>query len=89
VFHYRDRAARELDLMVEGPDCLLAVEIKAGATFSPDWLRSFAVLRDSALPGMSVRCAVVYGGDVPLRVDDVDVIPWNQLHTMTWPARAR
>ncbi len=45
--HYRDTRGREIDLLIERPDgCLIAVEVKAGATARPSDAKYLVWLRD-------------------------------------------
>ena len=78
LFFWRSHGGLEVDLVLEQGDALTPVEIKSGATVSPDWLRS--VRRWRELAGAAAgRPVIVYGGDQPQQRSDADIIPWRQL----------
>ena len=57
---------------------LAPVEIKSGATVSPDWLRPLR--RWHELAGAAAgRPVIVYGGDQAQQRSDADIVPWRQL----------
>lgn len=77
---FRDRKGTEVDLLVERPGELLAIEIKSGVTFHPDLtasLHAFERLMARASSATPVRKMVVYGGDESLVHGDVEVVPWH------------
>jgi predicted AAA+ superfamily ATPase len=78
VFFWRDNHGTEIDLLFEHGGALHAVEIKSGATFTPDWLRGLDRWRryagaDAAAP------VLVHGGRDSFFVDGVHVLAWNGL----------
>jgi uncharacterized protein len=78
VFFWRDNHGTEIDLMFEHGGALHAVEIKSGATFSPDWLRGLNRWRgyagaDAAAP------VLVHGGRDSFFADGVHVMAWSRL----------
>ena len=78
LFFWRSHGGLEVDLVLEQGQALAPVEIKSGATVSPDWLR--AVRRWRELAGASaVRPVIVYGGDQAQQRSDADIVPWRQL----------
>lgn len=78
LFFWRSHGGLEVDLVLEQGDALTPVEIKSGATVSPDWLRG--VRRWRELAGATAgRPVIVYGGDQPQQRSDADILPWRQL----------
>lgn len=78
VFFWRDNHGTEVDLMFEHGGSLHAVEIKSGATFSPDWLRGLDRWRRYA--GADAGASVlVHGGRDSFFVDGVHVLAWSGL----------
>jgi uncharacterized protein len=80
ISFWRDNHGTEVDLLFEHGGALHAVEIKSGATFSPDWLRGLDRWRryagaDAAAP------VLVHGGRDSFVVDGVHVIAWSRLGT--------
>lgn len=61
LFFWRDGKGNEIDLVVEQGADIAAVEIKAGATISNDWLKGLRSFADK-LPAPPTACALVYGG---------------------------
>ena len=78
LFFWRSHGGLEVDLLLERGQVLAPVEIKSGATVSPDWLRR--VRRWRELAGAAAgRPVIVYGGDQPQQRSDADIVPWRQL----------
>jgi predicted AAA+ superfamily ATPase len=82
---YRDQRGLEVDLLVERPADLLAVEAKSGRTPAADFfspLTEFQALMASSPPARGVTPAVVYGGDSRQHRGGGGLVPWNQVHTL-------
>jgi len=78
IFFWRDNHGTEIDLLFEHGGLLHAVEIKSGATFSPDWLRGLDRWRhyagaDAATP------VLVHGGRDSFLAGGAHVLGWRQL----------
>lgn len=78
LFFWRDRSGHEVDLLVESPEGIQAVEIKATATPTADALRGLGHWQALA-GGSGPRPCVVYGGDAPQQRSDFDILPWRML----------
>ncbi len=77
LHYWRGRGGLEVDLVIERPEGLDPVEIKAGATIAGDWFRSLH--RWTELAGESAgRPFLIYGGDQRLERSGVRVLPWHQ-----------
>ena len=78
LFFWRSHGGLEVDLVLEQGQMLAPVEIKSGATVSPDWLRPLR--RWHELAGAAAgRPVIVYGGDQAQQRSDADIVPWRQL----------
>lgn len=81
LYHYRDRAGNEVDLLVERPTNLALVETKAAATPSSRMLDSpRRIRRHLAEAHPDADAYVVYGGDEMQHRSDGTVIPWHEFH---------
>jgi len=78
IFFWRDNHGTEIDLMFEQAGALHAVEIKSGATFSPDWLRGLDRWRRYA-GAAAASPVLVHGGRDSFFVDGVHVLAWSKL----------
>jgi hypothetical protein len=75
---WRDRSGHEVDLLVESPEGIQPVEIKATATPTADALRGLEQWR--TMTGQpEPRPCLIYGGDTPQRRTESDIIPWRLL----------
>ena len=78
IYFWRDNHGTEIDLLFEYEGRLHAVEIKSGATFSPDWLQ--ACQRWQRYAGAVAAAPVlVYGGRDSYMVNGVHVMAWHKL----------
>ena len=78
LFFWRSHGGLEVDLVLEQGQALTPVEIKSGATVSPDWLRPLRRWRDLAGDAAG-HPVIVYGGDHAQQRSDADIVPWRQL----------
>ncbi len=75
LFFWRDQTGHEIDLLIEAGEALYPVEIKAGATVSPDMLESLRWwCRLAGRPPESAT--LVYGGSEAYSRERVRVRPW-------------
>ena len=78
IYFWRDNHGTEVDLLFEHEGKLHAVEIKSGATFSPDWLNGCP--RWQRYSGAAAAApVVVYGGRDSYLVNGVHVMAWHML----------
>ena len=79
LYFWRDSAGLEIDLIQEQTGALSAVEIKSGATFSPDWIASLNKWAALAASGnLTTTQTVIYGGNEHYTFKGVTVRPWKQ-----------
>lgn len=77
LYFWRDNIGNEVDLLLEQDGILTLVEVKAGQTFQPSWLRALnTVQRHMAEP---TRNAVLYGGDLTALRTDAQLVSWRDL----------
>jgi predicted AAA+ superfamily ATPase len=80
---YRTEHGAEVDLIIERPSETIALEIKATRNIGEadlSGLRSF-----ERFYGKKHRSIIAYQGDVPLRIGDTEVLPWQtMLATCGW-----
>jgi predicted AAA+ superfamily ATPase len=78
LYFWRDNHGNEIDLVFEHGGALLAVEIKSGATFAPDWLAAGRRWQRYA-GGAAARPVLVYGGNDSYVVDGLQVMAWHRI----------
>ena len=87
LHYWRGRGGLEVDLVIERPEGLDPVEVKAGATIAGDWFGSLR--RWMELAGESAgRPFLIYGGDQMLERSGVRVLPWHQASLVLGPGEA-
>lgn len=76
----RDRKGTEVDVVLERPGEVVAVEVKSGATYHAEQAASLHAFeqqhRRASMPGR-VRKVVVYAGDEAFTDAGVEVVPWH------------
>jgi hypothetical protein len=85
--YFRDRRGSEIDLLLDRPDRLTAVEIKSSRTVASDFfdaLERFAQWATSEAGVDRVDKVLVYGGDRRQRRARGLVIPWSAVSTHRW-----
>jgi hypothetical protein len=85
LFHYREARGPEIDLIINRGRNLAAVEIKSGATISPDFfdnLNLFAHRLSSADNSRTVTQHLVYGGESDQRRSQTQVISWRHVQQL-------
>lgn len=87
LFHYRDATGLEVDLVSGTPRSVILTESKSGATVAGDFTTSVDRLarglreRDSDL---TVTTRVIYGGAMPHKRGDTEIIPWHSIDQSEW-----
>lgn len=75
---YRNQVGDEVDVLFESSGKLHGIEIKSGATFVPDWLKSLRAWRVLARDEVGTQ-TLVYGGDESYERDGVRVVSWRDV----------
>jgi len=82
LYFWRDSKGLEVDLLLDNGISLMPIEIKSGQTLAPDFLTSLK--KWCVLSGTPDRPAVlVYGGDKEFSNDNVSIVPWKNLGSLT------
>ena len=77
LYFFRDSNGLEVDLVLERPEGLALVEIKASQTVAAPLFKGLRTV--SALLGERVKSQhLVFGGDAPQQRTAVQVLPWHQ-----------
>jgi len=77
ISFWRDKTGNEVDLLLGQGKQRKAYEIKAGATYSPDYFKGLAVW--SAHTGAAkTDCAAIYTGAQSLTTSQGRVVPWDK-----------
>lgn len=78
LYFWRDNVGHEVDLLLETPDGLQAVEIKSGMSFAADW--PVAARRWKSYAGEEALAPwIVHGGDRSFDAEDYRAFSWRSL----------
>jgi len=81
LYFWRNSAGNEIDVLVEKANKLIAIEIKSAQTIASDFFDGLK--KFSSFAGNSVtQSALVYGGNQPQNRENINVVPWKQIHTL-------
>ena len=88
LFHFRDKKSREVDLVLDRGDELVAVEVKSGQTVASDFLAPLhafaAAFGGGKRPTRRVRSVLVYGGSERQERSGITVLPWSSIVDYDW-----
>lgn len=79
---WRDHKGREIDLLVDMGNQVVAVEIKSGATLSRDFFRGLEYYQSLAQEHLR-QSYLIYGGDQSQTRAAGIVLPWSRISTLT------
>jgi uncharacterized protein len=82
IFFWREHKGREIDLLIDIGNKVVAVEVKAGATINTDFFRELEYYRSLA-SGYLKASFLVYGGDLQQSRSKSLVVPWRNITTLT------
>ncbi len=77
LFFWRDSIGNEVDVLLETPQGLQAIEVKSGATFASDWpqaVHKWAILADTA----TLPPRIIFGGDGCYERQGCQVSGWRE-----------
>ncbi len=77
-YFWRDKAGREIDLIAEKNNFLIAFEIKAGKTFNSDFLKNLNFWNKIS-GNTPENTNIIYGGDRSFDIDRGKIISWSNL----------
>ena len=83
MFYWGTHHGTEVDLLVESPKGLFAIEMKSGTRWDPRAARGLQTLREHAR-GAKVVALGVYAGERRLVADGVTVWPWQEFLSRLW-----
>lgn len=88
LFHYRDAAGLEVDLISRSSTSVILTESTSGATVGSDVTQAVdrlaAGLRQRANDSVAVPTRVVYGGDTKQTRGATEILPWHFIDRMPW-----
>jgi predicted AAA+ superfamily ATPase len=77
-YFWRDKTGKEIDLIAEKNNVLIPIEIKAGKTFSLDFLKNLKYW--NKLSGSNLENThVIYGGDNSFETENYKVVSWKDI----------
>ena len=76
-YFWQDSNMREIDLLVEDGAALKAVEIKAGKTINPAFMKNLYAFQQLA-GAQNVHLHLVYGGETAQPRSDLKILPWDR-----------
>lgn len=91
LYFYRDLRGTEVDAVLVSGLRHVALEIKSGQTFAPEFLdslRVFAKLLTAQAAAVEAEQVVIYGGDTAQQRSGATVVPWSDVHTYDWVGTA-
>lgn len=78
LYFWRDSAGNEIDLLLDTPQGLQAIEIKSGSTFASDWIKGFKVWeRNTQVNTLIPR--IIYGGTDSYDREGHQVMGWPDI----------
>jgi uncharacterized protein len=81
LYFWRDNVGNEIDVLVESPQGLAAIELKSGQTINNDFFKGlgkFSSVADKAL----TSAWLIYGGNQSQSRDLAEVVAWNDLSSL-------
>jgi predicted AAA+ superfamily ATPase len=82
IHFWREHKGREIDLLIETGNKVVAVEVKAGATINADFFRDLEYYRN-LVSGYLKASFLVYGGDQQQTRSKNVIIPWSNIMALT------
>jgi predicted AAA+ superfamily ATPase len=79
LFFWRDNTGQEVDVLLDTPAGLQAIEIKSGSTFASDWIKG--IRKWQTLAGSKLPPQIIFGGEALVERDNCQVIGWQHLST--------
>ncbi|HNY15380.1 MAG TPA: ATP-binding protein [Bacteroidales bacterium] len=77
VYYWRESNGAEIDCIIENASGeLTALEIKAGQTYNPDYIRNLLLFPRENL-GKEIKKAVIYTGSETTRIKNIKIISWK------------
>jgi len=81
VYYWRESNGTEIDCIIEKENNkILALEIKGGETYNPDYIKNLIKLPKSE-KGIEIEKIVIYTGDKTIGITDSKILSWNEFPT--------
>jgi predicted AAA+ superfamily ATPase len=87
IYFFRDSTGHEIDFLLEHPDGVIPIEVKASMTFSPSFLDTIHFYKSLAGARVS-QPKVIYGGEESFSIKGVDVLPWREVDKINFSPTA-
>jgi len=78
LYFWRDSAGNEIDLLLDTPQGLQAIEIKSGSTFASDWIKGFKVWKRNTQVNTLIP-RIIYGGTDSYDREGHEVMGWPDI----------
>ena len=82
LYFWRDKNGKEIDLIIETPDKLMPIEIKAGETFADDYLKNLKYW-NKLTNNIEDNNYIIYGGLDNLKISQGKVYSWLNIKEIT------
>ena len=92
LFHYRDAAGLEVDLVLADAQRVTLIEAKSGATIASDFTHAVDRLAQGLRqrdPQLTVSTRVIYGGAARQTRGDTELLPWHEVDQLTMTEASR
>lgn len=66
-YYWQDQSGKEVDLLIETPTHLKAIEVKAGMSFSSEYFKNLSYLEKTMVEGDALQKYVLYTGSQPFQ----------------------
>ena len=86
LFHYRDAAGLEVDLVLSDAQSVMLIEAKSGATIASDFTHAVDRLAQGVRqrdPQRAISTRVVYGGTTRQSRGDTQLLPWHEIDQLS------
>lgn len=78
LYFWRSHIGHEIDVLVDGSENLIPIEVKSGQTVASDWFRELHQWCEMAGQAAGAP-TLVYGGDRRHQRLGVDLVPWREV----------
>ena len=79
IYFWNAHKQFEIDVLIERPDGLMALEVKSSGTFSADFVQQLRKWQKLTSETSDSVCAVVYTGDESRPLDHMHLVAWRDL----------
>ncbi|WP_316848098.1 ATP-binding protein [Pedobacter psychrodurus] len=80
LYYWRDKTGNELDLLLDMPTTVTAIEIKAGATMNADYQKGLLYFKGIPNDEKTLKTLVCYTGKTAQnRSNGIEVLPWEKM----------